>query len=250
MIFTVLAQAGTGLYLFSKIGQWLPSLQLLQGANQKRILLMVLVLMISALAVSFLHLGTPRHAPFALANLRTSWLCREIFFMSGFCVILLFEFIVFRRLPSPGFFYNLVSGLGVAASVFLVYSMVQLYRLPTVEIWDTPYTLFHFFNTSLACGIILLWMFIPNHLQNPAVSLAAAAFILIQLILLISLSPAEGSLKWLAMVVYLLVLLSMLLVSFKISGNTMLLKAAVLFLFVSGLLAERTLFYMAYRSMM
>jgi anaerobic dimethyl sulfoxide reductase subunit C (anchor subunit) len=224
-------------------------LQLLQGANQKRLLLIVLMLMFLALAVSFLHLGTPRNAIYSLCNFRTSWLSREIFFMSGFCAIVLFEFVVFRRSPSTGFFYNLVSGFGVAASVFLVYSMVQLYRLPTVEIWDTPYTLFHFFNTSLVCGIILFWMFIPNQLQNPAISLAAAVFVLIQLVLLVALSPAEGSLKWVAFAVYQIVFLLMLLLSFKILGNSVPLKSAVMLLFVSGVLAERTLFYMVYRSM-
>jgi DMSO reductase anchor subunit len=67
--------------------------QLSSGFSLKTPEFLLLLGMLVALAISFLHLGRPSNAIHALNNLKTSWISREIFAVTLFSASLLMLFI-------------------------------------------------------------------------------------------------------------------------------------------------------------
>jgi len=153
--FTLLSQTAVGAFLtLGALDRWAATLA---GESAARALTDGLLLAIGpvvglALLSSLLHLGTPRNAWRAAANLRTSWLSREIL-----CALLF-------ALAGAAFAVLRWSGAGSAAlrtqlalvagasGVALVYAMARVYRLRTVPRWDTPLTTVSFFATALLLG--------------------------------------------------------------------------------------------------
>jgi anaerobic dimethyl sulfoxide reductase subunit C (anchor subunit) len=104
------------------------------------------------LFASLLHLGTPRNAWRSLANLRSSWLSREILFALAFAGLGgLFAALRWSGAGAPALrsWVALAAGL---CGVALVYAMAGVYRLRTVKSWDTPLTAVSFFATTLLLG--------------------------------------------------------------------------------------------------
>ena len=111
---------------------------------------------------SFAHLGTKRNAWRVLNHLRKSWLSREILFTILFgagwvvtviCLILHANLTIFTWLTA-------LIGLG------LIHCMAQVYRLPSVPVWDSWRTNIRFFVSAGLLGIpgmvlILAWIHIP-----------------------------------------------------------------------------------------
>jgi len=153
--FTLLAQMAVGAFLtLGALDVWAggltgqPSAQdLTNGA-----LLATGPVVAAALLASLLHLGAPRNAWRSLANLRSSWLSREILFALAFAGLGgLFAALRWSGAGAPA----LRSGLALAAGlcgVALVYAMAGVYRLRTVKSWDTPLTAVSFFATTLLLG--------------------------------------------------------------------------------------------------
>ncbi|MFA6165459.1 MAG: DMSO/selenate family reductase complex B subunit [Gemmatimonadaceae bacterium] len=108
-------------------------------------LLVITVIMLAALMASFLHLGQPRHAWRALANLRTSWLSREVLFAALFAGALV------GVLATGGRGIWIASVIGLA----LIISMAQVYRLRTVPEWNHRATTASFFVTTLLLGGVM-----------------------------------------------------------------------------------------------
>lgn len=114
--------------------------------------LMIVPLMILALLVSLLHLGSPLNAWRAAANLRTSWLSREILF------ILLFTILeaIYAGLQWLGVgmgWLRLLVGLGAAlAGGLALCSMTRLYMLRTLSSWNTWLTPTAFIISTLLLG--------------------------------------------------------------------------------------------------
>jgi anaerobic dimethyl sulfoxide reductase subunit C (anchor subunit) len=108
--------------------------------------------MMVALILSFFHLNNPINAVNALNNLKTSWLSREILFVSLFlfCLVLLNGILYFKN---PGIqsyrTYILVTTL---MGIILVYTMSRLYMIPTVPAWSGVSTLIEFYSTALLIG--------------------------------------------------------------------------------------------------
>lgn len=138
--FTLLAQLAVG-------ATWLQNLT--QSVNTSA-LASITALMLVALLSSFLHLGQPRHAWRALANLRTSWLSREVLSAALFAGTLV------GVLTTGGRGLGLASAMGLA----LIISMAQVYRLRTVPDWNTHATTASFFATTLLLGAVLHGAFI------------------------------------------------------------------------------------------
>ena len=109
-------------------------------------------LMMVALVLSFFHLNNPINAVNALNNLKSSWLSREILFVSLFlfCLVLLNGILYFKN---PGIqsyrTYILVTTL---MGIVLVYTMARLYMIPTVPAWSGVSTLIEFYATALLIG--------------------------------------------------------------------------------------------------
>jgi DMSO reductase anchor subunit len=135
VVFTVLSQAAVGVTWF---------LSLTKQINRGALAGLALIMLIALLA-SFVHLGQPRHAWRAMANLRTSWLSREVLCAALFAAALL------AALTTGG------SGLWLAnaAGLALIVSMAQVYRLRTVPEWDHGATMASFFTTTLIVGAAL-----------------------------------------------------------------------------------------------
>jgi DMSO reductase anchor subunit len=92
--------------------------------------------------VAFLHLGTPINAWRAPFHLKKSWLSREIliFGLFGFSWSLALFFPGMGKLPLA------LCGIG------LVFSMAQVYRLRSIQAWDTTRTLLTFTVSAMVLG--------------------------------------------------------------------------------------------------
>jgi DMSO reductase anchor subunit len=105
-----------------------------------------------ALFSSLLHLGSPRNAWRAAANLRSSWLSREILGALLFAGAgAAFAVLRWSGAGSAGL-RHLFALAGAASGVALVYAMARVYRIRTVPRWDTPLTTISFFATALLLG--------------------------------------------------------------------------------------------------
>lgn len=158
--FTILAQLSVGVTWFLSVTN-----QLNRGA-----LAGVALLSLFCLLAAFLHLGQPRHAWRALANLRTSWLSREVLSASLFVAALL------GALGAGGKGAWAANLTGLA----LIVSMAQVYRLRTVPEWNRRATTLSFFATTLLLGSLL-----GSALIGAGSGWAFAAMVLIVLRLLI-----------------------------------------------------------------
>jgi DMSO reductase anchor subunit len=148
--FTLLAQLAVGATWFQTVGMaWLQAV----GATSFRsvseslnvpALLLITVIMLVALMASFLHLGQPFRAWRAIANLRTSWLSREVLFATLFAGALV------GALAAGGRGTWIASAIGLA----LIISMAQVYRLRTVPEWNARATTASFFATTLLLGAV------------------------------------------------------------------------------------------------
>lgn len=119
-------------------------------------LLVVEAIMVISMLISLAHLGTPSTAYRAVANLRTSWLSREIFFTVLFTLTGgLSIFVQWGQIGSTGI-RSVVAWLAAVFGLLLVYSMSRLYMLRTVPVWNTPFTPISFFLTSFILGGLLI----------------------------------------------------------------------------------------------
>lgn len=109
-------------------------------------------LMFIALVLSFLHLNNPLHSVYALSNLGTSWLSREILFVSLFlfCLVLV-SLIPFVKKPKP-LYYRTFILITTIVGLILIYSMAMLYIIPTVPAWNSLSTMIAFYATALLLG--------------------------------------------------------------------------------------------------
>jgi anaerobic dimethyl sulfoxide reductase subunit C len=155
MAFTLLSQTAVGAF-------WTVAVPYLTAAPRPGILphrlfgLPFLAAVLAALAagavVSLLHLGRPWHAPAAIANLRASWLSREIFFEVAFmALVLIMGVLRWRGREDRPVFRALVIAAAVAGALFLL-SMSRLYMLRTVPAWRSLHTPVSFLATAALLG--------------------------------------------------------------------------------------------------
>jgi len=122
------------------------------AAASERGLAAVVALLIVAAAFSFFHLGRPGRAGFALANLRRSWLSRELFFEVFFLAMVAFLALFSRGSAGRA---NLLDGAYIFASAlgfFFLGSMAGIYMLRTVPNWRGPHTPLSFFLSAAVLG--------------------------------------------------------------------------------------------------
>jgi formate dehydrogenase iron-sulfur subunit len=113
-----------------------------------------------ALAVSVLHLGRPACAWKALANLRRSWLSREVALFGAFSAT---TFAYAGASLAWSQTRGLVLGLGASAAVLGaagVYASGRLYLVPARPVWNSARTVVAFFATALATGPLLAVLFV------------------------------------------------------------------------------------------
>ncbi len=155
--FTVLAQTAVGTLLtLVALETWSGALS---GDPAARVLVLgvllaVVLVMVSALAVSLLHLGSPSTAWRAIANLRSSWLSREVLaaILFSACGAAFAALRASGRGPDR---LRITLATATALSgVVLVYAMARVYRIRTVPAWNTPLTTASFFATTALLGTL------------------------------------------------------------------------------------------------
>lgn len=153
VVFTLAGQTAVGILLFAAFPVLLPAGPgLTAGGTDPVILAVVLGLLVAAALVSFFHLHHPFRARRVLANFRTSWLSREIFFELVFmALVALAILLVSSRTPGIGFLRSVYLAAALAGIFFLL-SMIRLYMLETLPFWDRASTPLAFLLTTLALG--------------------------------------------------------------------------------------------------
>lgn len=132
--------------------------QLSSGFSLKTPEFLLLIALLLAISISFLHLGQPSRAVNALNNLKTSWISREIFTVTLFAISLLILFMA-RWLGAGKSFLTVSFILSAITGVLLLVSMVSLYMIPAVNTWNSWLTPMNFTLTALISGIALMIVF-------------------------------------------------------------------------------------------
>jgi anaerobic dimethyl sulfoxide reductase subunit C (anchor subunit) len=159
VFFTVLAQMSVGAF----IGLGLTHFFAARKAGEEeadrfsdRALLAIWPVMALGLLASLLHLGNPINAYRAVTNLGTSWLSREIFFGVLFAVLgFVFAIMQWRKIGSFAL-RNVIAWIAAIVGVALVFSMSNVYMLPTQPAWDSLATPISFFATTILLGGLAL----------------------------------------------------------------------------------------------
>jgi len=133
--------------------------QLSSGFSLKTPEFLLLIGLLVALLISFLHLGRPSNAILALNNLKTSWISREIFAVTLFSASLLMLFIA-RWLGAGKSFLTVSFVLSGFAGVLLLVTMARLYMIPAVSTWNNWLTPTSFTLTALISGLALMLVFV------------------------------------------------------------------------------------------
>lgn len=121
-----------------------------------RALLAIGPAVVLALVVTFLHLGNPINAPRAISNLGTSWLSREITLAVIFSVGgAVFAFMQWRKISTPNT-RNAIALVLAAVGLVCVFSMSQIYMLPTIPAWDSLATPAAFLLTTFLLGALAI----------------------------------------------------------------------------------------------
>ena len=155
--FTLLAQAAVGAFIaLGALDVWAGGLTGQPGAISLTgvPLLAIGPVMGAALLISLLHLGAPAGAWRALANLRSSWLSREILFALLFTVTSALCAVLRAAGTGRGAISGAAATLATFCGLALVYAMSRVYRVRTLSAWNTPLTTVSFFATTLLLGTL------------------------------------------------------------------------------------------------
>ncbi|MDR3538449.1 MAG: dimethyl sulfoxide reductase anchor subunit [Acetobacteraceae bacterium] len=151
VVFTLLVQMAVGLVIVSELAS------LAGGAGAKHLLvhrdIASLVLGALGLLVSFAHLGSPMHSPYAILNLAHSWLSREIL-CTGLFLGCVFALTVARRVPAFAALSGLLATLAGLMGVVTVFAMSKVYAIVTVPAWNSPATFLNFLGSALLLGTL------------------------------------------------------------------------------------------------
>lgn len=120
-----------------------------------------------ALLISFLHLSAPLSSVFALTNLTSSWVSREILMVSAYAASIFVTTMYWqfykkkKRLTIPLLAISSVLGLT------MVLTMAKLYMIDTIPVWNTPGSLIAFYiNTFLLGSSFALLLLYHSHKGN------------------------------------------------------------------------------------
>ncbi|MBW6496880.1 MAG: dimethyl sulfoxide reductase anchor subunit [Bacteroidales bacterium] len=154
VFFTLLSQLSMGIILAGLVTfLFLRNQEFTSNTELKRLVTFIAMSgMAVALVLSFLHLAKPLHSVYALGNMGSSFLSREILLVSLFLFTLTLAWTSVRfGLPSAVSF-NFLYLAALFTGILLVWVMARLYMIPTVPAWNTPLTILKFFNSGLLLG--------------------------------------------------------------------------------------------------
>lgn len=224
--------------------------------------------MAAALLISLLHLGTPRNAWRAAANLRTSWLSREIVFTLLFGLLLAVFAGLHWRQTGDGWMRLLVGLAAGLAGGLALYSMTRLYMLRTIPSWNTWMTPAAFGISTLLLGGLAAGVWLACNpvasgelLRLPILGISLLAILLLSVqVALAALRRAAGwqpqmrllVITQMSLLAFVLCVSSMLAYQsavFEFSGQSAALSWLVLLAFLASLVEQavgRFLFYLSF----
>ena len=157
ILFTILAQMSIGSFAILGFLYFLSAkktdVKVLDRQTDLALLAIFPVLGLALLA-SLFHLGNPFNAYYAVTNLGTSWLSREI--LSGVAFALvggLFALLQWRKVGSFQV-RNVLAWIAAIIGVGMVYIMFNVYALPAQPAWNTVFNLVGFYATTFSLGSI------------------------------------------------------------------------------------------------
>ncbi|HLN63254.1 MAG TPA: DmsC/YnfH family molybdoenzyme membrane anchor subunit [Symbiobacteriaceae bacterium] len=182
LIFTLLAQGAAGLWLAVVIVRELTARSEAGAAGAVKQTsvpsLLTGALMVIAVIISLLHLGTPTGAYRSLFHLGSSWLSREILASMLFGGLWLLSFLLERK--GTGSLW--LGRLTALAGVVLVFVMSKLYMASIIPAWTTAFTVVTFAATALVLGGVLVMAVKPVQAAAPVGAVLAVAGSALQLI--------------------------------------------------------------------
>ncbi|MFA5536831.1 MAG: DmsC/YnfH family molybdoenzyme membrane anchor subunit [Bacillota bacterium] len=107
---------------------------------------------------SLLHLGRPLAAPYAIFNLGSSWLSREILFAVAFALLLVICWFLERQNKLNTSLIWLSSIVGLIS----VFSMTQIYMSTLIPAWQSWYTIVEFFVATAILGVVFAMLTLPG----------------------------------------------------------------------------------------
>lgn len=166
IIFTILGQMSVGAFVVLGFVHFFAVRK--AGAEEAdrlsdRALLAIGPVLILGMVASLFHLGNPFNAYRAIMNFETSWLSREILFGVTFAVLGgVFAIMQWRKIGSFGL-RNVIAWITAVVGLVFVYSMSQVYMLPTQPSWDAVATPVSFFVTTFLLGALAIGVaFVAN----------------------------------------------------------------------------------------
>lgn len=166
VFFTLLGQFSAGLLLTTLLLQY--GTQSRSDIHNKA-LYTATGAMVVALLISFLHLSSPLASVYALSNLKSSWLSREILMVSLFAGLLLLSSFLQMRSPQMHRLQSALQWTAAIAGLMMIWSMGRIYMLPTVPAWNTPATMLAFYGSAALTGpaFMALLLHTYTHKTNP-----------------------------------------------------------------------------------
>lgn len=196
--FTILGQTAVGIFWFFHLPFLVRGRVPAYGWRVGGLIILAVVVLLTALAavVSFFHLRHPVRARFALSNLRSSWLSREILFELVFLALVAgVAWLGGLHNPGRALQWTLLASAGLAGGLFLI-SMTKLYMLPSVPVWSGIYTPLAFLSTTLVAGAVSTEL-VVRVVAGPgalAVDLMPVALVLVaaEIVLAAVAAPGQG----------------------------------------------------------
>jgi anaerobic dimethyl sulfoxide reductase subunit C (anchor subunit) len=184
VIFTLLVQMAIGLFfLLTAFRSFIPmstATNSFDNFYSAGYWIIILLLITGVIAGTF-HLGRPKNARLAMANLKKSWLSREMFLGLSFGLFTLtLGLVSWLEIRSP-LVWNLLLIGGSIVAIALLYAISRIYMLRTVPTWNSITVTLSFFATSLLLGSILFSIFVaiqgPTLLTTDQQSTVAGKFV-------------------------------------------------------------------------
>lgn len=155
-VYTILMQLAIGGLLTIEGLRWVLGRRFGWGVLDQTIrtpLLVIVLTAVLAMIAAHFHLSKPLLSYLAVVRFETSWLSREIVFSILFvgASAVLLGLTVFR-----GAWRRWITGTGwmaVLIGLVLVYSMAQIYVLPTQTVWNSNTVILSFYLTSVMLGV-------------------------------------------------------------------------------------------------
>lgn len=152
IFFTVLTQGAIGAFWWCFLALMFTGISVDKQVALRRSMLLIWIMMAVAVLLSMGHLGTPLRAFNSLFRIGQAPLSNEILGAALFAGFGGLAWLLGIGHGKPSGAYKALLCITFVCSVFFLWAISMVYKIPTVPFWNTPLTLLGFFATSLIVG--------------------------------------------------------------------------------------------------